>query len=141
MNTRDEIVLKKIIQYADEISETISRFNLTQDSFTEDFVARNAISMCILQIGELVGKLSDEFKAENNEYHKSKDNAIDFVNLIEKYIGIKELTYEVLHELIDRVEVGEKYEYQGETYQDINIYYKFVGTVEFNSEQNIEKAG
>ena len=66
MNTRDEIVLKKIIQYADEISETISRFNLTQDSFTDDFIARNAISMCILQIGELVGKLSDEFKAENN---------------------------------------------------------------------------
>lgn len=66
MNTRDEIVLKKIIQYADEISETISRFNLTQDSFTEDSVARNAISMCILQIGELVGKLSEEFKAQNN---------------------------------------------------------------------------
>lgn len=66
MNTRDEIVLKKIIQYADEISETISRFNLSHDSFIEDFVARNAISMCILQIGELVGKLSDEFKAENN---------------------------------------------------------------------------
>ena len=66
MNTRDEIVLKKIIQYADEISETISRFNLTLDSFTEDFVARNAISMCILQIGELVGKLSEEFKADNN---------------------------------------------------------------------------
>ena len=66
MNTRDEIVLKKIIQYADEISETISRFNLTQDSFTDDFVARNAISMCILQIGELVGKLSEDFKAQNN---------------------------------------------------------------------------
>ena len=66
MNIRDEIVLKKIIQYTDEISETISRFNLTQDSFTEDFVARNAISMCILQIGELVGKLSEEFKTHNN---------------------------------------------------------------------------
>lgn len=66
----------------------------------------------------------------HNEYHKSKDNAIDFVNLIKKYIGIKELTYEILHELIDRIEVGEKYEYQCETYQDINIYYKFVGTVE-----------
>ena len=52
----------------------------------------------------------------HNEYHKSKDNAIDFVNLIKKYIGIKELTYEILHELIDRIEVGEKYEYQGETY-------------------------
>ena len=65
MNTRDEIVLKKIIQYADEISETISRFNLTQDSFTDDFIARNAISMCILQIGELVGRLTPDFKTEN----------------------------------------------------------------------------
>ena len=66
MNTRNEIVLKKIIQYSDEISATISRFNLTPESFNEDFVARNAISMCILQIGELVGKLTEEFKAENN---------------------------------------------------------------------------
>ena len=65
MNARDEIVLKKILQYADEIGATISRFNLTPESFTEDFVARNAISMCILQIGELVGKLSDGLKVEN----------------------------------------------------------------------------
>ena len=60
------MVLKKIIQYADEINATILRFNLTPNSFADDFVARNAISMCILQIGELVGKLSDEFKAKNN---------------------------------------------------------------------------
>lgn len=73
---------------------------------------------------------ASRIESELKEYHKSKDNAIDFVNLIEKYIGIKELNYEILHELIDRIEVGEKYEYQGETYQDINIYYKFVGTVE-----------
>lgn len=76
-----------------------------------------------------------------NEYHKSRDNATDLVNLIEKYIGIKELTYEILHELIERIEVGEKYEYQGETYQDISIYYKFVGTVGFYDVLNIEKAG
>lgn len=66
MNTRDEIVLKKIVQYADEIEGTISRFNLTAETFVDDYVARNAISMCILQIGELVGKLSDTFKRENN---------------------------------------------------------------------------
>lgn len=62
MNIRDEIVIKKIIQYADEIDETISRFNLTHEYFTEDFIARNAIAMCILQIGEL----SERFKAENS---------------------------------------------------------------------------
>ena len=39
MNIRDEIVIKKIIQYADEIDETISRFNLTHEYFTEDFIA------------------------------------------------------------------------------------------------------
>lgn len=66
MSSRDELVLKKIIQYSNEISLTISRFNLTIESFTEDFVVRNAISMCILQIGELVGKLSDDFKEVNN---------------------------------------------------------------------------
>lgn len=66
MSSRDELVLKKIIQYSDEISLTISRFSLTIESFTADFVVRNAISMCILQIGELVGKLSDEFKEVNN---------------------------------------------------------------------------
>ena len=54
MNARDEIVLKKILQYADEIGATISRFNLTPESFTEDFVARNAISMCILQISRQI---------------------------------------------------------------------------------------
>ncbi len=82
-----------------------------------------------------------KIECELSEYHKSRDNAIDFVNLIEKYIGIKELTYEILHELIDRIEVGEKYEYNYETYQDINIYYKFVGTVDFEKEFNIPKVG
>ncbi len=66
MNSRDEIILKKIIQYSNEIKETLDRFHLSYDSFAEDFVVRHAISMCILQIGELVGKLSDDFKNKNN---------------------------------------------------------------------------
>ena len=35
MNNRDEIVLKKIIQYADEIGITIERLNLTQDILSQ----------------------------------------------------------------------------------------------------------
>lgn len=66
MNNRDLLILNKIIQYSEQITATIDRFNLTQKSFEEDFVAKNAISMCILQIGELVGKLSDDFKSEYN---------------------------------------------------------------------------
>ena len=48
MSNRDEIILKKIIQYSEEIAETITRFELTQDKFSGDFIAKNAISMCIL---------------------------------------------------------------------------------------------
>lgn len=67
MNNRDEIVLKKIIQYAKEIEVTIEHLSLTWDVFANDFIAKNTVSMWILQIGELVGKLSDEFKLKNNE--------------------------------------------------------------------------
>lgn len=67
MNNRDNIIIKKIIQYADEVQTTIDRFSLTRDKFSDDFVVKNAIAMCILQIGELVGNLTDNFKSE----HKS----------------------------------------------------------------------
>lgn len=67
MNSRDDMILKKIIQYADEIQATIDRFSLTRDKFVSDFVVKNAVAMCILQIGELVGNLSDDFKSENKD--------------------------------------------------------------------------
>ena len=63
MNNKDNVILGKIIQYADEIEKTLERFNNDREIFAHDFVYKNAVSMCILQIGELVGKLSDDFKA------------------------------------------------------------------------------
>ena len=66
MNNRDSIVLKKMIQYIDEIEATIEQLGITKQSLDENFIARNAVSMCILQIGELTGKLTDEFKEKNN---------------------------------------------------------------------------
>ncbi|MCL2020351.1 MAG: DUF86 domain-containing protein [Oscillospiraceae bacterium] len=62
-NSRDIIILKKLIKYSNQIDETIKRFDLDLNKFNDDFVAKNAISMCILQIGELSGKLSDSFKS------------------------------------------------------------------------------
>lgn len=66
MNGRDEIILAKIIRYAEEIKNTIKRFSLSRDSFAEDYVAKNAIAMCILQIGELSGHLTEAFKTEHS---------------------------------------------------------------------------
>jgi len=64
MKNRDIVILNQIIKYADEISGTISRFELDYDKFNNDYIAKNAIAMCILQIGESAGKLTDELKSK-----------------------------------------------------------------------------
>jgi uncharacterized protein with HEPN domain len=64
---RNLVLLDKIVKYANQISETISRFDLDFDKFEKDHVMKNAISMCLLQIGELAGKLTDDFRAEYNQ--------------------------------------------------------------------------
>ena len=67
MKDRNIAILNKIIKYASEIDGTILRFELDFDKFKNDYVAKNAISMCLLQIGELVNKLSDEFKEKHDK--------------------------------------------------------------------------
>ena len=56
-------------------------------------------------------------------------NAETFTNLIEKYLNITELNARILNELIDKIVVHEKEIINGEKYQMVEIYYKFVGIV------------
>jgi uncharacterized protein with HEPN domain len=63
MKNRDITILMKIVQYADEINGTIDRFGLDFEKLKNDYVTKNAIAMCILQIGELANTLTDDFKS------------------------------------------------------------------------------
>ena len=63
---RDIRVIEHIHKYCVEIEETVARFGNSFEIFESDFIYRNAIAMCILQIGELVGVLTDDFKKENS---------------------------------------------------------------------------
>lgn len=54
-------------------------------------------------------------------------NAETFTNLIEKYLNITELNARILNELIEKIVVHEKEIINGEKYQMVEIYYKFVG--------------
>ena len=56
-----------------------------------------------------------------------KRNAEDFAELIAKYTEITELNSELLNILIDRIVVHEKEEMDGQTVQNIDIYYRFIG--------------
>ena len=67
MNSRDSDILERIISYCDEIDEAKNHFGNAYSELESSRIYKNAVSMCILQIGELTNHLSDEFKAEYNE--------------------------------------------------------------------------
>jgi uncharacterized protein with HEPN domain len=62
LNIRDISVLKKIVQYCDEINGTIDFFGASRDTLIENNIFHNALALCILQIGELTTVLTEEFK-------------------------------------------------------------------------------
>lgn len=61
ISDRDRSVVRHILEYCGEIDETVLRFGDSYENFAGDKIYRNAVTMCILQIGELAGKLSDDF--------------------------------------------------------------------------------
>ena len=64
---RDVLIVEKIIKYCREVQETIALFGNVYEMFVRSSIYQNAVSMCVLQIGELVGVLSDEAKKVYNE--------------------------------------------------------------------------
>jgi uncharacterized protein with HEPN domain len=64
---RDINILKHILQYCDEIDEAKRRFGISVESLKHDTVYKNAVAMCILQIGELTTHLTDGFKSTFSE--------------------------------------------------------------------------
>ncbi len=64
---KDLSILAHILEYCAEIEETVSRFGDDYACFSSDKIYRNAVTMCILQIGELSGRLSKEFVEANVE--------------------------------------------------------------------------
>ncbi len=56
--------LEHIRDYCDEIQKTIARYGKSFEIFDTDADYQRSVSFCILQIGELSGKLSEEFRRE-----------------------------------------------------------------------------
>lgn len=66
-NTRDNSVLRHMLDYCVEIQRTLQEISLEREKFDQSSTHRNALALCVLQIGELVGILSDDFKSMNSE--------------------------------------------------------------------------
>jgi uncharacterized protein with HEPN domain len=55
-------IIKEIISYCDEIQEARERFGNSYEALSNDKHYQNSVSMCILQIGELTGLLTEDFR-------------------------------------------------------------------------------
>ncbi len=61
---------------------------------------------------------------------KDKQATDKWLAVIRDYTQLEELDRPTLLRLVKRVEVGKKYQVDGETRRDMKIYYNFVGYVE-----------
>lgn len=78
------------------------------------------------ELSELKARLN-EITAEISETEKCAENAVDFASLVRKFIGIRELDYEIAHLLIEKIYVHEREVIDGKSHIGIDIYYRFIG--------------
>ena len=65
MKPGDRTILQKMVGYCDDILSMTSRFGPSFDDYMGDLAYRYAAAMCILQIGELINRLSSDALSEN----------------------------------------------------------------------------
>ena len=64
---RDISIIEKIYNYCNEIHEAHNTFNKSYDNFKVNSVYKNAVCLCLMQIGELTNNLSEDFKNNNTD--------------------------------------------------------------------------
>lgn len=66
VSNRDNTIVEKIYNYCKEIDDAHNTFGGSYENFKINTVYKNAVCLCLLQIGELSTKLSEEFKTNYN---------------------------------------------------------------------------
>ena len=67
LSDTDRQILQHIIRYCDEVLATVEMFGDDKQEFLQNFIYRNAVSMPILQVGELANHLSVDFIKAHSE--------------------------------------------------------------------------
>ena len=61
----DRLVVQKIVGYCDKVALFMNRFGATFEAYCRDEAYQLACSACVIQIGELTTRLTDEFKVRH----------------------------------------------------------------------------
>ncbi|MCM1023939.1 MAG: DUF86 domain-containing protein [Prevotella sp.] len=57
----EQVILKKMIKYCDEIAQMLERHNSSREDFENNSEFQFAAGMCIIQLGERISRLDDNF--------------------------------------------------------------------------------
>lgn len=72
----NKIVIQKMIEYCNKIEILKNRFGNEFEKYADDFAFQMSSDMCILQIGELTTRLTEEFKTQHSEIAWNKIKAL-----------------------------------------------------------------
>jgi uncharacterized protein with HEPN domain len=67
MKNEDREILERLIRYCDDVISLLEEYGNDFENYKQRISFQYSCNMCIIQIGELVGRLSDEFVEEHNE--------------------------------------------------------------------------
>ena len=76
--------------------------------------------------------LRDNLSQKLAKCELDEQNIDSFISTIKKYVSIETLDREMLLELIDYIEIGERHDKGNQKYRDITIHYKFIGKISEN---------
>ena len=71
----------------------------------------------------------DTLLAQERKVQREVENIHQWADTIRRYLDLQELDREIVEELIDHIEIGERSVIDGQRHQDIKIFYRFVGMI------------
>ncbi len=71
----------------------------------------------------------NELQGVVSRYEQDNANIQKWAALIRRHLDLQTLDREIVDELIDHIEIGERTVIDGQRHQDVKIYYRFVGLV------------
>ena len=123
-----------LIREADKAKKRISELDILLQKLYEDKVFGIISDERFLSMSSSMENELSELKARVKqisdyvcENEKNSANASAFAKLVEQYIGISELDYELIHMLIDKIYVHEREVIDGKSHIRIDICYRFIG--------------
>ena len=130
---KEEITNKKLLSQYEKRVKDID--NLIQHIYEDNIsgkITDNRFATLSLNYEKEQKDLKEKINELSTTIDKTKQEEIDlttFIDKVKKYTEIKELTPEIINELIDKIYVYEKTKLNGKKYQQIDIYYAGVGII------------